>query len=286
VRHVRWPCERFYFALLDTSVLPPGERVTDIRLRFLFEPELPEPLDNVQAGFARVDERRWLACAAPKAALRDDLPKKTLTLSPSDLPQFVGEAIGTQVSPDRLNVLVGEFEPTPIRSLRRRSLLLGAIAGVVLFALVDLGIERRIGSARDDLDRLRAARDDIVLKALGTTPNSQQLPSELRLAAELRSLRQTRRQSESVHAAPDAADTLVDLLRRWPSDVPTRTETVVVTDTTVHAAGTVARSDDAQDLATKVHDLPGFEMGFPSVQSAPDGWRFGIELRRATETKR
>jgi hypothetical protein len=272
--------------MLDTSLLPAGERVYDERLRFLFEPELPEPLDDVQVVFAKIDEKRWLACGVPVAALASHLPHGALTLSPSELPDFLCDAAGTEFAPDRLNLLVGEFEPKSIRSLRRRSLLVGTLAVVVLFLLVDLGIERRIGLARADLDRLHASREELVVKTLGAAPNGQRLPSELRLAAELRSLRQTRRQSESVHPAPDATDTLVDLLRHWPSDVPTRTETVVVTDATVHAAGTVVRSDDAQDLSTKLHDLSGFEMGFPSVQSAPDGWRFGIEWRRTTEAKR
>ena len=115
---------------------------------------------------------------------------------------------------------------------------------------------------------------------LGPSPAGQRLPPELRLAADLRTFRQTRRQSEQFATTRDATDTLAGLLRLWPTDAPTRTDAIVISDAAVHVRGTVAESEQVQQLASATQRLVGLEMGFPSVQSGPDGWNFGIEWRR------
>jgi hypothetical protein len=277
--HVRWPCERFYWGILDPSLLPAGEKATDERLRFLLEPELPVPLDDVHAVFvpAAGSPSRIVACALSREVLQRDVPTQALTLGPGDAPAFVRDAFGNDVDPTDLNLLVGEFEPVKVRSWRRRTTF-AALAFVALaFAVTIVGIERRATAARNDGESLQIHREGLVASALGPPPPGQVLPPELRLAAELRSLRQTRRQSDAVPASIDITDRLIDLLKHWPIDVPSRTESIVVSDTAVHVRGLVSENDAAQRLATATSALAGLRMSFPSVQAAPDGVRFGLE---------
>ena len=276
---LRWPCERFYWCILDASLLPAGEKATDERMRFVLEPELPVPLDDVHAVFvpAAGNPAKVVACALPKEVLRRDVPAQALTLGPSDAPAFVRDAFEKGLDPTKLNLLVGEFEPATVRSWRRRTTC-AALAFVALaFALTLVGIERRAASARNDEESLRSRRESLVTSALGPPPPGHVLPPELRLAAELRSLRQTRRQSDTVPASIDITDRLIDLLQHWPLDVPTRTESIVVSDTAIHVRGLVSENDAAQRLATATSALAGLRMSFPSVQAAPDGVRFGLE---------
>jgi hypothetical protein len=277
--HVRWPCERFYWSILDTSLIPAGEKATDERLRYLLEPDLPIPLDDVHAVFVRVSgiPSRVVTCAVSKEILRRDVPARSLTLGPSDAPAFVRDAVGKGFDSARLNVLVGEFEPVAVR-LWRQLTTFAALAFVALaFALTIVGIERRVVAARDDGENFRSRHDSLVTSALGPPPPGNVLPPELRLAAELRALHQTRHQSDAVPSSVDAADRLVDLLSHWPHDVPTRTESIVVSDTAIHVRGLVSENDAAQRLVTATSALAGLRMSFPSVQAAPDGVRFGLE---------
>lgn len=289
--HVRWPCERFFWALIDASVLPAGERVSDERLRFMLEPELPLPLEDVHADFVPVtgSEKRFVACALPRIVLREETPSGALTIGPSEAPAFVREAVGERFDAARINLLVGEFEPGPVRKWRRRTSLATAAGVVLAFALVIVGIERRILGANDNAEVLRAQRDVLIARALGPAPAGQPLPPELRLEAELRALSLTRRQSETLSnavAPVDATDRLTDLLAHWPTDVPTKTESIVVSDGAVHVHGVVTASEDAQRLATATGALTGLQASFPSVQAAPEGCRFGLEWTAATGAKR
>jgi hypothetical protein len=276
---LRWPCERFYWCILDASLLPAGEKATDERMRFVLEPELPVPLDDVHAVFVQAagNPAKVVACALSKEVLRRDVTAQALMLGPSDAPAFVRDVFEKGFDPARLNLLVGEFEPSTVRSWRRRTTF-AALAFVALaFALTVLGIERRATSARNDEERLRSRRESLVTSSLGPPPPGHALPPELRVAAELRALRQTRRQSDAVPASIDITDRLIDLLQHWPLDVPTRTESIVVSDTAVHIRGLVSENDAAQRLATATSALTGLRMSFPSVQAAPDGVRFGLE---------
>lgn len=289
---IRWPAERFYFAVLDTSALPARERVTDEKLRYLLEPELPVALEEVHAVFQRLAPHRWLACAVPQRALDAEIPAAALSLTPTTIPaEFLIDTTAagdlgasSPVQPSGVELLTGTREPVALRCLRR-SVFAGAVASILLLAaLATVGIERRIAAAERQLETLRARRATAVTEALGPAGVGQSLPPELRLTAELRAYRQTRQQDASLPAALDVSEPLAELLRRWPETLATSTRAIVVTDGTVHVHGTVSQSDAAQSLANATADLSGFAASFPSVQSGPEGVRFALEWRRAVTT--
>ncbi len=277
--HVRWPCERFYWSILDTSLIPDGEKATDERLRFLLEPELPVPLDDVHAVFVPAvgSSKSVVACALSKDILQREVPAEALTLGPGGAPAFMRDTLGEDFDSSTLNLLVGDFEPATVRSWRRRTTLAALAAVVLAFALALIGIERRVATARDEGESFRSRRESLVAAALGPPPPGNGLPPELRLAAELRALRQTRHQSDAIPSPVDATARLIDLLSHWPLGIPTRIESVVVSDTAIHVRGLVSENDAAQRLATATSALAGMQMSFPSVQAAPDGVRFGLE---------
>jgi hypothetical protein len=283
-RHLVWPAARFYFALLDASALPTSERITEERLRYLLEAELPEPLDDIHAIFRPVGPRRWLACALPRAELARDLPETAITLVPDSIPDPFRSASETPIAPADLQLLVGDYEPKPVRLARRRTLVAAAAASALALAALLLGFERRIASELGRAEQQRVERSDLVARALGPPSAQQPLPPELRLVAELRALRQTRRQADSVVSVRDVSDVLIDLLARWPRDLPTRTDALIVSEGAVHARGSVAESDHAQAIATATTGLAGFTEAFPSVQTTPDGWRFALEWRANKST--
>lgn len=285
-RHLTWPATRCYFALLDASGIPSSERVTEERLRFFLEPDLPEPLDEVHAVFHPLGGRRWLACAVRRDLLEREVPESAVTLVPDSVPEALRAAIGEAVEPAALQLLVGPYEARAVRSARLR--VLGVVAAALLLTLgaVLYGLEQRIALRDARVEKLRLNRASRVEDALGPPPPGQALPPELRLLAELRALRQTRRQGDALAAPFDATDALAQLLSAWPESLATRTDSLIVTEAAVHARGTVGASDDAQALADATGSLAGYQASFPGVQSAPEGWRFALEWRSSGDAAR
>src|SRR5206468_8846679 len=59
----------------------------------------------------------------------------------------------------------------------------------------------------------------------------------------------------------------VSLLRAWPADVPVRTESLVVAESSLHLQAQVAANDAADRLARALAQLPGWTSDFPRVDS-------------------
>ena len=92
-RHLQWPVERFYWAVIDASVLSSGWRPRREQLGFLFEPFVPQPLEELHVVYEPLADRRYLACAVDRAELQQELAAEIVTLTPMALPPFV-ECIG------------------------------------------------------------------------------------------------------------------------------------------------------------------------------------------------
>ena len=287
--HARWPCECFYFAVLDTSLLPKGTRVTDEQLGYLFEAELPEPIESLHAIYRRIEGAKYLACgvSTERIANARDALADAVSLTPQTLPPYMWkETLGFRGA-ETLNLLGGAFEPATIRRLRRRVAMVGLAAVVLAFSTLLLGIERRIEVANDRARSAEVAiarRVDLVLPPASA---ANPLPPLLRLAAELRTLERTRgvdlgRSGDS----GDAVDSLVSLLRAWPTDLPSRTETLVVSESSLHAQTQVASNDRADQLARSLSQLPGWSMDFPRVDAAKDNVRVALSWKRSSAKPR
>ena len=99
-RHVRWPVRRFYWAVLDGSVLPSvsrdGRGRLTQRLGYLFEGMLPGvSIEQMHAVYRPLPGpgRRYLACGVPHSVLEQGVGEEVLTLTPASLPGFVNEQL-------------------------------------------------------------------------------------------------------------------------------------------------------------------------------------------------
>jgi len=283
--HLTWPAHRFYWAVLDASVLPRGiakRRPNPERLGYLFESELPVAIDRIHAVYLPVGDNRYVACGVEHERIHAEASlHEALTLTPDQVPEVF--APQGAVDPQSFNLLCGPHEPAPVRRHRRRFMAESAgIATLVLLAIV-LGIERRI-DARDRATMELQAKRQVVYDELyppaTSAPSAQ--PAPLRLLAELRQLERTR--GGVTEAAgieePQAAFTLEALLELWPTDHPIRTESISVTPASVTLVALLPSAPLAQEFVS-AFDLPDeWEARQPQISTVTDGVRLTWRLVR------
>jgi len=284
-RHVTWPAHRFYWALLDASVLPRGiakRRPDPERLGYLFECELPVPIDRVHAVYVPVGDHQYVACGLEhERILAEASLHEALTLTPDQVPDIL--APQGAVDPQSFNLLCGPHEPAPVR--RKRYQCIGEtalVAACILLAIV-LGTERRI-DARDRATMELQAKRQVVYDELyppaTSAPSAQ--PAPLRLLAERRQLERTRGSATSSAQIeePQSAFTLAALLERWPTDHPIRTESISVTPASVTLVGLLPTAPLAQEFVS-AFDLPHeWEARQPQISTVTDGVRLTWRLVR------
>ena len=270
--HVQWPAERFYWAVLDASVLPRGRRRRE-QLGFLFEPWVPQPLDELHAVYEALGDGRYLACAVDRAEL-EQLEANIETLTPSALPPFVDD----KLEPCRLNLLTGQFTPPPVRRLERRWAQAAVMIVLVLVLLVTVGLGRRAGAVERREQLISAQEEDVYRVVLGQAMGV--LPLPLQLEAKLRSLRQTRTPKLQGLEPFDAALVLGELLERWPDVLAVETDSIHITPDSIHLQCTLKSTAQVQQLASAVGELPGWKLLQPTIRSQLDTVRATVQLQR------
>ncbi len=272
--HLRWPAERFYWAILDTSSVPVTVRSRRERLGYLFESVLPGvAIEQVQTVYQRLpgDGKRTLACGLPKNVLKDDVDPSAVTLTPDSAPGF----LDGQVDLARLNLLTGSFLPQPVRHLRRRWLLHICLLFTLCAALLIVGLERRSSLHRGTMNDLTAAHDTIIKHVLGSDaplPGAGALPGtgELRLIAQRRRLEQTRSDDLPVSSVGNAAAILAQLLALWPQDLHTQTQSISITTSSITVRASVPTMSDAQTLADAFASMNGWRLQQPQSEARRD----------------
>jgi hypothetical protein len=268
---LEWPANRFYWAVLDGSLvrgrIRPARGRSAKRLGYLFESVIPGvPIEDVHAIYRRLKghQRRFIACGLPSGAL-DAIDPEAVTLTPGSLPSFIQE----DVEPAGLNMLTGQYLPGAIRRLRRRWLTHIGVVLIVCAAALFAGLERRVQAVRDQLDDVIAARSLVLEQVLGaqTSATASSQPLDLRLTAELRRLEQTRNADVSLTEVADSSAVLNDLLTLWPSEVHALTESISVTPTSITVRAAVATMADAQEFADAFAGLGGWRLRQPQSES-------------------
>lgn len=269
--HAAWPAERFYWAVLEA---PAVRRAwlggsTDGPLLALLEEWIPEPIDAVHAAFAPLDDRRVLACAAPRAALAD---ATAVTLTPAGLPAELG-ALG--VDPASLNLLTGPFEPPAVRRARRGRAAVVWLAMICLPLLVAWGLERRAAAHDRGGGAARAAAAGVLATLFPDAPDAD----PLRLEVELERQRRLRPDPGLLERHADAGVELARLLDAFPRGAAARVELLSVSPSamslTAHAAG------DTGALARALTAPPGWTLDEPSLEAAGERTRLRARFRRS-----
>lgn len=285
--HLTWSADRFYWAILDASVLPPSflrRRVDEDRLGYLFESNLPLPADEVHAVYVPLGGDRYLACGIEHERLRADLPGDAITLGPDALPESVAQA--RHIDPGLINLLTGPHEPHLVRRERRRFLTLASALGALLTIVIMWGLERRIARAdalANDVRQHARTIYERLYDPATTSPSVQ--PAPLRLLAELRQLRRTRSGAASATGIEEShsARTLASFLENWPRDHLMQTESLSVTASSVTLIGLLPSATQAQAFVEAFDPPTQWQASQPQVSAVSGGvrltWRFS---RRAS----
>ena len=292
--HLRWPADRFYWAILDASSLPGRltgrSRRQHERLGYLFESVLPGvTIEEVQAVYQRLpgDTNRLLACGITRNELEQEVDQCALTLSPQTAPAFVDE----RIEPAALNLLTGRFLPGAVRRAHRRLTLSIGLVLTLCVVLVIVGLERRTSAQRRAHDDVLTARTAILEQALGSAAPipGKGIPgagAELRVTAERRRLEQTRSHDVAVSELHDSAQVLARLLGLWPSDVPAQTESLLINSTSITIRAQVPSMTDAQRLADALAGFPNWQLHQPQSESRRDHVQVTLRLGRDQEQDR
>jgi len=281
--HTRWPAAAFYWSILDAPAVP----VTSLRpptapaaaLDLLLASDLPLPVDEVHAVYRRLDGKRVLACAAPTTSLQS-LPRDSLSLSPTGWPEVI-EAECVDLSPSDFNLLVGAFEPRPVRRARATRALWASGCVLLIGALAAIGFERRASAWTLDAAAARTASDEVLLAAFPDEPPASTV-RPLRLKAELEQLRRTRGPEHINDAPADSAVALSHLLASWPADRLADTQVVSVSESALSM--NVRVDGDPQELLEGLSPVPGWVREEPRVSRAGD--RVLLTLSYRPETPR
>ena len=264
------PAHRFFWARLDAGSLPHQRRRNGQALGYLLEAHLPVPIDDVQTAFAPLTEHadQYVACAmrreALAAVLRDH--DQSLTLVPESCPQWLN---ATALSTHQFNLLHGLFEPPALRNARRLKLVLVMVVILTTAFLVSIGLTRRTSALRREVEAIRDARIQVMAAAVpavsvggaGDLGGGARQPLELRMLAELRSLRQTRGPlplsggDGSTGDDGDVVESFAQLVAAWPRELHVRTESILITPTSMTLRGFASTSDDVQSLANALATL-------------------------------
>jgi hypothetical protein len=268
----RLPANRFYWALLDGSKLTGSRRKREEALSYLFEAQIPQPLETVHVIYRDEGKDRFVACGIAKEALRGEADPSAVTLTPDSIPPFLGVAL----DPEPLNVLVGEFTPAHVRLARRRVVWEAAAVLIAASIFLAIGFERRRAAFEAIRADAEGSTSQLYASRLGYKPGGA-LPPALQLQSELRTLRATRVEAPSATNGRDAALSLSNLLSLWPRDAHAEVDSVQVTASAIHVQGDVAETNDAQSLEDAIAKIPGWRAEIPSVHGTDSGVRFTFQ---------
>jgi hypothetical protein len=254
-----WPAERFFWAVIEApgirsdGTLPEG-------IKPMLQEDLPVPAEEVHAVGAATIAGKLLVCAARRRDL-EALPSGLLGLSPEEVPAL----IEPRPDPATLNLLVGDFEPAPLRRERTRRRILLTLTVATLACLVAVGLSRGADAWTRAGEQARAATS-----SLGASPTA--------VHVELERLRKAPRMDAKSIAPHDAAAALASLLSAWPRELECQTDSVQVGTTTMTLSLTVAQ--DARPFLSALRPPEGWILEEPHLTSTSEGARLRVVLHR------
>lgn len=254
------PAGEFYWSVIRADERGPWRALghrrlgSRIRLGYLFEEEIPVPIEEVYPAYARFGGV-IVACGMPRDRVAEVVGTRTRVLLPAGLPAWVREAIGSDgplPELSGLNILRGDAEPGTVRRARRMFVAhLGLCAALVLACFL-LQVERWVRGAHGMRLAAEARAEAAYASVLGAAPGGQ--PPAVRLASELRTLERLRPAAlrDPVDAEGtedfDAAAALAWFLGGFP-DLTVMTESIEVTPSRILLTATTSTAEDAQRLA-------------------------------------
>jgi hypothetical protein len=258
---VCWPAERFYWAVIDSQGWRKAGPIPVGLLSFVAE-ALPVPVEQVHAVGLPLADTRLLVCAAPRADV-EALNPDVLGLAPESMPDFAREVEASVVQ-----LLVGEFEPRPIRRAINRRNTMAILTVIACTALTCIGLERRARVWIEQVEEREAAEAQMMAAVLpGLSP-------EL-LGLELQRV-QEREESDELKPSKDASLAAMAFLKAWPSQVPSKPQGLSVSPQSVSVA--VVVDSDPADFLRALSPPAGWRLEEPRINSTGNAWRLNLTL--------
>lgn len=267
--HLMLPADRFYWGILNAAALPRRARGTPEQFGYLFEAVLPVAVDTIHAVYLPLGPDRVLACGMPRAAVQEHAAMPWVTISPRSLPPFISSSLDEPIEPERINLLVGEFEPAPIRSHRRTTTLIACAAIVLCAALVVTGQSRRAARERERAFALETATAQIYDQVL--PPSTSPVPPSVRLTAERRSLERTRGTPAPEAGPTEVTPPLAALLSSWPNTLHLTTDSLSASPTAITLSVRLLDETAAERFERELRPPPGWTLRQPNLVRDRDG---------------
>lgn len=261
---VRWPHDRFFWAVLDApgwsraGPLPPG-------LVPALADDVPADVDELHPVCAPLGDGRVLVCAARRADLAQ--PARTLrSVTPERLP----DALDATLDPRSLELLCGHFEPRCVRRARLARHARAAGALLLCAVLAAIGLHRRAAHWARVAEAANAARHEVA-NAAGLRPEA--------LGAELARLDAL--SASTVRHPTDATAFLAALLDAWPVGVAAEPQSLSVSEEGASLAVNV-EGDPAPFLAA-FSTPQGYRLEDPRLNASRGVTRLALRLRPSPE---
>lgn len=264
--HLTWPAERFYWTVLDA---PGWKRAGElpVGLHPMLDDDVPADAGDLHAVCVPIPDGRLAVCAARRTALAA-LSPSLLSLTPDSAPPFVGCDAG------QFNLLVGAFEPVPLRRARLRRHSLAAATILLCGTLVAVGLHRRASRWDALADSARGAATQLAT-AHSPTGNADDL------AAEANRLRGSREVMARAAQPPDAALVLAATLQAWPAQVPSKPQSIALSPTGVTIS--VSVEGDAAPFLRSFTPPAGWSLDEPRLNATDTVTRLTLHMRPAKE---
>ncbi|MGE3109825.1 MAG: hypothetical protein AB7O77_15925 [Phycisphaerales bacterium] len=294
--NITWPSDRCYWAVLDIPGYRPPRPPGSPRPPYSCTRPLPPALLIQLQDHVPIDVSELHAVAMPLpitaasssnqllvcAVRRDDLAgvdPQAVTLAPNlpSAPELAGlpnESLGP------VNLLVGEFEPRPVRRARlRRHLELAAVSLAVVL-LIAVGLHRRAKTLEVAAQHAQDSLAGVLSLDQMVGPDSSLDSGAEHLNAQLRLVSQVQGAARQVTPPFDAASPLAALLRSWPTNVtgaPCSIQSITVNATSMSVS--FISGDDPNPLLRILVAPDGWRLEEPRITSVPGTTRVLQELR-------
>jgi len=192
-------------------------------------------------------------------------------------PSGIPDEIKAPITPLSFNLLVGEFEPAPVRKARTRRRQLAFTTVALCLSLFSIGAIRRSHHARaagGDAGR----QAELLLAAFSPDHHEETLAARAKVS------QQASDAAKQTKVAPDAALLLESLLKKWPGTTKCAPQSVAVTPDGV-SIGVLVEGDAAPFVKSLVPPA-GMTLDEPRVTSLGPTTRINLHLRSTEDQAR
>jgi len=268
-----WPPERFYWGVLEETgwnragILPEA-------LRPMLEEELPREVSDLHAVCVPMADGALAVCAVDRADL-EHVPGGTLSLTPQSVPDF----LDARADASQFALLVGEFEPRPVRAARVRRHVAAAAVLVACSLLVAFGLQRRMNYWESVVSSTRIVATELIDKvSLVLAPGSNH---RRQLDDEIDRLRRLESAFTRETLPVDAAAPLAAMLRVWPSAVPNKVQAIAVNPSGMTIS--VLVEGDVSPFLRAFRTPAGWLLDEPRLTAAGNVTRLTLQVRSVAE---